>query len=128
MIGIQHSSPGFATVAIAPKMDGLYGPARASGRFTSARGEIAVAWGRSDSNGSVSLHVSIPTGVSQATVLVPPPFGPRTAAPPEVVCAGGSELGAKKVAINSANELTGFPKIVHLECKPHSPHVAASFA
>ena len=42
--------------------------------------------------------------------------GPLAAAPAETVCASGSELGAKQVAINHFNAMTDFPKVVHLEC------------
>eukprot|EP01043_Picozoa_sp_COSAG02_P086955 COSAG02_NODE_24315_length_692_cov_0.881956_1_plen_54_part_10 len=34
VIGLQHTSPAFATVRIAPRLDGYYGPSRASGRFS----------------------------------------------------------------------------------------------
>ena len=67
-------------------------------------------------NGSIRVHAALPPGVAEATVLVPAPFGPLTAAPPEVVCASGSELGAKQVAINHLNKLAVSAKVVHLEC------------
>ena len=116
VVGLRLDSPGFATVVIEPNIDGFYGPAHASGNFTSPRGSVLVVWGRSDTNGSISLRTALPPGVARATVCVPAPFGPRAPAPPEVVCATGSELGAKQVAVNSFNKLTGYPKVVHLEC------------
>ena len=116
VVGLQYRSAGFATVAIAPHIHGFYGPSRASGRFASPRGEILVEWSRSDHNGSIQLHVVLPPGVARATVLVPVPFGARTAAAREVVCASGSELGAKTVAINHLNQPSSYPKTVHLEC------------
>jgi hypothetical protein len=118
VIGLQHTSPGFATVRIAPRLDGYYGPSRADGRFRSTRGEISVAWERSDaSNGSsIGLQVGLPLGVAQASVLVPPPYEAQSAAPDEVVCAVGGTHGAKQVAITSQNALEDYPKVVHLEC------------
>lgn len=116
VVGLRLGSPGFATVVIEPNIDGFYGPAHASGNFTSPRGSVFVAWGRADTNGSISVRAALPPGVASATVRVPAPFGVPTPASPEVVCATGSELGAKQVAINSFNQLTGYPKVVHLEC------------
>lgn len=124
MIGIQRTSPAFATVRIAPRLDGFYGPSRASGRFNSPRGEIYVAWDRSDNNatlakgvaGKIALQVTLPLGVTTAAVLVPPPYEQASTAAAEVVCATGSQRGAKQVAINSQNSLKAYPKVVHLEC------------
>ena len=95
---------------------GFYGPANASGRFASPRGEIYVGWNRSDSDGGIQLCATIPTGVEMATVRVPAAFSPSAAAPPEKVCATGSEIGAKQVAVNHDNSLQAAPKVVHLEC------------
>ena len=116
VIGLRHSAPGFAAAVIEPHIDGIYGPLRASGNFMSQHGEIYVGWSRSDANGSITINATLPTGVTSASVRVPAPFGPRAAAPAEVVCASGSERGAKQVAINHFNALTDFPKVVHLEC------------
>ena len=54
VVGIQHSSAGFATVAITPKIDGVYGPSHATGRFTSANGDIVVSWDRLDGHANNS--------------------------------------------------------------------------
>jgi hypothetical protein len=61
-------------------------------------------------------------------VRVPAPFGPLAAAPPEVVCASGSQLGAKQVAINHFNAMTDFPKVVHLECSGGGTFRSIDFA
>lgn len=67
--------------------------------------------------GSILLRVTLPVGVESATIRVPPPFEPAVLAEKEVVCATGSELGAKQVAVNSHNSpMADFPKTVHLEC------------
>lgn len=145
VVGIQKSSAGFATVSIMPKIDGMYGPSHAAGHFASPKGDIIVEWDRiesgannsssgsgggsggdggdavnitgNDEGAAIRLQVTLPPGVANATVLVPVPFGPHTAAPPEVICGFGSEVGAKVVALNHANnDKAQSPKVVYLEC------------
>jgi alpha-L-rhamnosidase len=128
VIGLRHSAPGFATAVVEPHIDGIYGPSHASGTFRAASGEIFVGWSRSDTNGSINVRATLPTGVTSATVRVPAPFGPLAAAPVEVVCASGSELGAKQVAINHFNAMTDFPKVVNLECSGGGTFRSIDFA
>ena len=105
----------------------FYGPSQASAYFLSPRGEVFVEWNRSAPRpsmdrsagdaASIVLRVSLPVGVESATIRVPPPFERSVIAEKEVVCATGSELGAKQVAVNSHNyPMADFPKTVHLEC------------
>ena len=127
VIGLTPTSPAFATLRIEPQIDGFYGPSKASAHFLSPRGEVVIEWNRSvprvstfvdaGDNGDISLRVLLPVGIESATIRVPPPFEAPVPAENQVVCATGSELGAKQIAVNSHNSpMASLPKTVYLEC------------
>ena len=65
-----------ATVRIAPKIDGTYGPKSARGEFLSPSGLIKSSWkieSAEDGQLGFSLNVSLPIGVQSAEVTVPAP-------------------------------------------------------
>ena len=77
LVGLDRTSPGFATVRIAPKIDGAYGPKSVRGEFLSPRGLIKSSWKiTSVEAGQTSgflLNISLPIGVQSAEVTVPAP-------------------------------------------------------
>lgn len=70
LVGLDRTSPGFATVKIAPKIDDTYGPKSTSGEFLSPRGLIKSSW---TLGSTFSLDVTLPVGVQAATITVPAP-------------------------------------------------------
>lgn len=65
LLGVEVTSPGAATVRIAPPADGLQ---RAAGTIWTERGPVTVKWARSHKG--MKLDVSIPVNVT-ATVVLP---------------------------------------------------------
>ena len=75
--GIRPTSPGYATVAIAPKISQTLGPAGVNASVRTVRGTIETSWTRNPR----SLRVSVPPAVHRATILFPPPHNPLGPAP-----------------------------------------------
>jgi hypothetical protein len=88
--GITSAAPAFSRVSVAPQVHPLVGPASVAGTFSSPSGPITSNWTVSDGGGAVSLSVSLPIGVEQATVVVPKPFT-LVPAPPRPLCATAGE-------------------------------------
>jgi alpha-L-rhamnosidase len=119
LLGIQRAAPGFSKVAIAPRVDGFFGPSSATGRYASVRGVIESAWSRSLNGSIISLQVTVPVGIDAATITVPNPFNklqPDTQQ--EVVCAIGRENAASSglCCDSSCREKCTYPKMVNMEC------------
>ena len=93
LAGINPTSPAFTTVAIAPMLELEHGPRSLDAEFLSASGPIGVAWRIEDAVSSgahgVSLNVSLPIGVTAASVVVPKPFVASKPAAAAVVTEGG---------------------------------------
>jgi hypothetical protein len=70
-VGLTPSAPGFAEVSLIPKVHDTLGPKSVSGQYLSPKGIIASSWKLSAQG--VSLSVSLPIGVSAATIVVPKP-------------------------------------------------------
>jgi hypothetical protein len=119
LIGIQHLAPGFSKVAIAPRVDGFFGPSSATGRYASVRGVIESSWSRSLDGSVISLQATVPLGVEAATITVPNPFNkPQPDTQQEVVCAIGRENAAPSglCCDSSCRDKCTYPKMVHMEC------------
>ena len=83
LVGLDHTSPGFATVRIAPKIDGTYGPKAVRGEFLSPEvGLIRSSWKITPAGGQAAsrftLNISLPIGVQSAEVTVPAPPAAET--------------------------------------------------
>ncbi len=81
LVGLEPTTPGFATVRIAPKIDGTYGPKSVRGEFLSPSGLIKSSWtivSVEDGQPGVSLNISLPIGVHSAEVTVPAPPAPES--------------------------------------------------
>lgn len=74
LVGLTPTSPGFATVQIAPKVRPALGPSSLDADYMSVRGSIQTKWNVLKSGKQVSLAVSLPVGVRSAIVVVPKPF------------------------------------------------------
>ena len=72
LAGITPAAPGFAKVAIAPRIHDTVGPRSVGGQFLSVKGLITSSW-RVTRPDTVRLSVSLPIGVGGATILVPKP-------------------------------------------------------
>ena len=77
LVGLDRTSPGFATVRIAPKIDGIYGPKSVRGQFLSPSGLIKSSWRLTATVAGhaqgFTLNISLPIGVQSAEVSVPAP-------------------------------------------------------
>jgi len=69
LVGLQHTSPGFATVMIAPQIDESYGPRSVGGEFLSPKGLIKSHWLWNAT--SFLLEVALPIGVTSAEITIP---------------------------------------------------------
>ena len=72
VLGIQVTSPGAATVRIAPPAIGTSDVSRVSGSAWTQRGKVEAAWRKV--NGTYVLDVTVPSNV-RATVAIPNPGG-----------------------------------------------------
>jgi hypothetical protein len=79
MLGVQPTSPGFATFDLAPQLGDC---AYARGVFPTGRGDISVAWERTDND--LRIEVEVPK-TCVGTFVVPDGYR---------ITDGGSELGA----------------------------------
>lgn len=112
LVGLDRTSPGFATVRIAPKIDGMYGPKSVRGEFLSPSGLIKSSWkmtsaGEGQASG-FSLNISLPIGVRSAEVTVPAPpavesFGSQSSL---VVPAGNLRVVCNGKAVWSEGKFT----------------------
>eukprot|EP00035_Acanthoeca_spectabilis_P001493 m.80571 g.80571 ORF g.80571 m.80571 type:complete len:886 (-) comp10914_c0_seq1:148-2805(-) len=93
LAGIRATAPGFSSVTIAPRPDGIEGPSQLTAQYRSSAGLITSAWNVSDNGASISLRAMLPTGVRTATIEVPKPFQ-TVVRPPERVCSSARESGA----------------------------------
>ena len=117
LVGLKPAAPAFAEVVVAPKVHPKYGPRSVAGDFLSASGKISSAWATAPNGTSVSLNVSLPVGVRQATIVVPYPFvrdgGNYRPAAAAVVTGGsavvwdGTELVGNHPGVTSANDVGG---------------------
>ena len=111
-VGLALTSPAFATVRIAPKINSKFGPTSTTAQFLSARGEIRVSWRLLDQDAgsaAVVLNVSLPVGVGRATVLVPKPFD-HTGQPVDcsVVALNGKTVwNGEKLVVTGSPSATG---------------------
>ena len=98
LAGITPAAPGFAKVAIAPRIHDTVGPRSVGGQFVSPKGLISSSW-RITSPDTVKLSVSLPVGVSGATILVPKPTTGGQPATTASIALNGKKLwdGAKLV-------------------------------
>ena len=64
--------PGFAKVAISPRIHDTVGPRSVGGQFLSPKGMISSSWAITGSD-TVRLSVSLPVGVDGAVIRVPKP-------------------------------------------------------
>ena len=87
LAGLTPTSPGFATVQVAPKVYPSVGPQSLVSEFLSPRGAITSRWNISHTGDRVAIAVSLPVGIQSATIVVPKPFGPSHAGPPTTICA-----------------------------------------
>ena len=105
LIGITPISTHFQHASVAPKVHPIYGPARASGTYTSASGVIASAWNVTKRGAAITLEVRLPVGVEQAVVLVPKPFT-LVPAPPAVFCGAIGEPGPLVLSCSGGSHIT----------------------
>ena len=109
LVGLTPTSPGFATVQIAPKIHDSLGPKSVGGDYLSSSGLISSKWKVSSSG--VSLDVSLPVGVGSATIVVPKPMSGGKAAASAVVKAhgtivwDGTKLVGTPAGITSAKDM-----------------------
>merc|ERR1711871_637556 len=66
LVGLTPAAPGFAEVGLAPRIHDSVGPRSVDGKFLSPKGMIKSSWKLSA--GTVSLSVSLPVGVSAASI------------------------------------------------------------
>merc|ERR1711924_309349 len=74
LAGLKPTSPGFATIAIAPRIDPSVGPSSLQAIFSSPAGDIVVQWKRSRATQTAWLLLAVPIGVQSALVSMPLPF------------------------------------------------------
>jgi alpha-L-rhamnosidase len=72
LVGLTPAAPAFAQVSLIPRIHDSVGPRSVGGEFLSPQGRIRSSWTLTDA-GIVSLSVSLPVGVSGATIVVPKP-------------------------------------------------------
>jgi alpha-L-rhamnosidase len=85
LVGLQQTSPGFATVLIAPKIDEDYGPKSVGGEFLSPKGLIKSRWVLNATK--FTLDVALPIGVTSAEITVPA-IGGHTGVKRSITCNG----------------------------------------
>lgn len=105
--------PGFAKVAISPRIHDTVGPRSVGGQFLSPKGMISSSWAITGSD-TVRLSVSLPVGVDSAEILVPKPTNAGQPAATASVALNGKKIwdGAKLIeaphgVISAADEWDG---------------------
>ena len=94
LVGLTPTSPGFATVRIAPKVHDTLGPKSVGGEFLSPKGGIVSNWTITGNGAAagVALDVSLPVGVSAATIVVPKPTTGGHPSASAVIKLGGTTI------------------------------------
>jgi hypothetical protein len=89
LVGLTPAAPGFAEASLIPRVTDTVGPRSVHGQFLSPRGLISAGWKLGT---GVSLSVSLPVGVSGATIVVPKPVKNGKPAAAAIVKLGGTVI------------------------------------